>query len=306
MYDTIIIGGGTAGLGAALYATRFKLNTLVIAKDYGGTGNEAHLVDNWIGDPGITGMKLMEKFISHVKSYGVPLVEGEVQEARKAAKGFKVTLSDGKAYDAKTLILSSGMKHKHLGVPGEEALAGRGVSYCYTCDAAFFKNKIVGVVGGSDSAAQAALLCAEYATNVIVMYRKERLRAEPITAEQVYAHKKIKVMHNVNVTKINGAKKVEGVTLDTGEDIKMDGVFVEIGSVPVVAIPKSLSVELDERDFVKVDNEGRTNVSGVFAAGDMTNSTTLKQFITSAADGSKAAQSAYYYVQKGPKLEGWT
>lgn len=305
MHDTIIIGGGTAGLGAALYAARFKLDTMVIAKDFGGTGNEAHLVDNWIGDPGITGMALMEKYINHVKQYDVPLIEDEVTSVKKTKVGFTVTTADKKAYTAKTLILANGMKHRHLGVPGEKELAGKGVSYCYTCDAAFFKNKIVGAVGGNDSAAQAALLCAQYATKVIVMYRGERMRAEPVTTEQVYANKKIEVMHKVNVTSINGAKKLESVTLDNGKNIPMDGIFIEVGSYPVTDLPKSLGVALDGRDFVKVDNEGRTNVPGVFAAGDMTNSTTLKQFITSASDGSKAAQSAYYFIQKGPKLGGW-
>lgn len=305
MHDTIIIGGGAAGLGAALYAARFKLDTVVIAKEFGGTGNEAHLVDNWIGDPGITGMALMDKFTGHVKSYGVGMVEAEVTDVKKSKAGFIVTTKQ-KAYEAKTLILASGMKHRHLGVPGEKELAGKGVSYCYTCDAAFFKNKVVGVVGGNDSAAQAALLCAEYATKVIVLYRGDRMRAEPVTTEQVYANKKIEVLHNVNVVKVNGQKKVESATLDTGKDIAMDGIFIEIGSYPVTELPKSLGVGLDEKGFVKVDNECRTDVPGVFAAGDMTNSTMLKQFITSASDGSRAAQSAYYFIQKGARLEGWS
>lgn len=300
-WDTIIVGGGTAGLGAALYAKRYSLSTLVIAKDFGGTGNEAHLVDNWMGDPGITGMALMDKFINHVKQLDVPLLDGEVIATKKHKKGFKTTIkSGGKEHTltSKTIILCTGMTHNKLQVPGEKEFAKKGVSYCYTCDAAFYKDKTVSVVGGSDSAAQAALLLTEYAKKVYVFYRKDKLRAEPITTEKVYNHKKIEVMHNVNVKEIKGDKFVTSVILDNKKEVKLDGVFVQIGAKPNPSLSNMLGVKLDKRDFIIVDNEGNTSVPGVYAAGDMTNATSLKQFITSAAEGSKAAQQAYLFVNK--------
>ena len=300
-WDVLIVGGGTAGLGAALYAARYNLKTLVIAKVYGGTGNEAHLVDNWMGDPGITGMDLMKKYINHVKKLEVPLVEGTVDATKKEGNEFTTTATVGgtqHTFKSKTIILCSGMKHNHLGVPGEEEFAKKGVSYCYTCDAAFYKDLTAGVVGGSDSAAQAALLLSEYAKKVYVFYRKDKLRAEPITTEKVYADPKIEVQHNVNVTEITGEKMVNGVKLDNGEDVKLDGIFIQIGAKPDPALANMLGVKLDDQQFIAVDRESRTNVEGVYAAGDMTNGTTLKQFITSAADGSKAAQQAYLYLQK--------
>lgn len=309
LWDVLIVGGGTAGLGAALYAARYNLKTVIIAKDFGGTGNEAHLVDNWIGEPGITGMDLMNKFIAHVKQLGVTFVEGTATAAKRESKNnfFKTTVLVGEkeqTFSSKTIFLCSGMKHNKLGVPGEEAFAKKGVSYCYTCDAAFFKGKVAGVVGGSDAAGQAALLLAEYAAKVYVFYRGDKLRAEPITAERVYSNQKITVMHKTNVTEIKGERFVTSVKLDNGKEITLDGVFVQIGAAPDPTLAKMLGVGLNERNFIIVDKEGRTNVPGVFSAGDMTDGTTLKQFITSAADGSKAAQQAYLYLQKQQGKEG--
>ncbi|HIH46956.1 TPA: FAD-dependent oxidoreductase [Candidatus Woesearchaeota archaeon] len=307
LWDVLIVGGGTAGLGAALYAARYNLKTIIIAKDFGGTGNEAHLVDNWIGEPGITGMDLMNKFIAHVKQLGVTFVEGTATVAKKEKNQFRTTVTSGEkttTFLSKTIFLCSGMKHNKLGVPGEEAFSKKGVSYCYTCDAAFFKGKVAGVVGGSDAAGQAALLLAEYATKVYVFYRGEKIRAEPITAERVYSNPKIMVMHKTNVIEIKGDRFVTSVKLDNGKEIKLDGVFVQIGAAPDPTLAKMLGVALNERNFVMVDKENRTNVPGVFSAGDMTDGTTLKQFITSAADGSKGAQQAYLYLQKQQGKEG--
>jgi thioredoxin reductase (NADPH) len=298
MHDCIVIGGGSAGLGAALYAARFSLDTILIAPDMGGTGNIAHKVDNWIGDPGITGIALMQKFIKHVKEYKVPMINETVTKIEKTSEGFKVTTNKSE-YEGKTVIYSTGMKHRKLGIPGEDELQGKGVSYCYTCDAHFFKDKVVGVVGGGDSAGLGTLLLSTIAKKVYVLYRGDRIRAEPITTEEVYKleNENVKVMHNVNVTEVLGEKTVTGVKLDNGEELALGGLFIEIGADPINELVKELNVEMDERGFIKVDKTMTTNVDGFYAAGDITNNSTLKQFITSASEGSIAAQTIYMYLR---------
>jgi thioredoxin reductase (NADPH) len=298
MYDVIVIGGGAAGLAASLYAARFSLNVACIAKELGGTGNEAHKVDNWIGTPGISGIELMKNFVDHVKNYDVPLLVDIVKDVNKLDDCFEV-ICENEVYKSKTIILALGMKHRELGVPGEKEFAGKGVHYCYTCDGPFYKNKIVAVVGGSDSAALGALMLKDHAEKVYVLYRKDKLRAEPVSAKLVYDDSKIEVVHNVNVVEVLGDEKgMTKVKLDNGNELKLDGLFVEIGHLPLNEIPKKLGAELDEKGFVKVDNEYGTNVDGFYAAGDITNVTSLKQFITSASQGSIAAQSVYQNLSK--------
>jgi len=299
MYDVLIIGGGAAGLGAALYSARFSLKTAVIAKEFGGTGNIAHLVDNWIGAPGITGPELMQKFVAHVKAYKVPLVEAEIVSVQKKKNTFVVMTSDKKKYEAKTVIFANGMQHRKLGIPGEKEFAGKGVHYCYTCDGPLYRNKTVAIIGGGDSAALGTIFMEGYAKKIYVIYRGGKLRAEPISAEKVYKMKKTQVIHNTNIVEIYGEKFVTGVKTDTKKDINVDAVFVEIGHVPLTDLAKRLGVKLDDYGFIAVQKNQATNILGVFAAGDITNATTLKQFITSAAEGSIAAQSAYYYLTKG-------
>ena len=297
MKDVIIIGGGAAGLGAALYSARYRLDTSVIVKEIGGTGNEAHKVDNWIGSPGISGIELMENFVNHVKSYNVPLEVGEVSSVKKEGDKFLVSTKD-KSYESKALILAMGMTHRKLEIPGEKEYDGKGVHYCYTCDGPLYGGKTVAVIGGSDSAALGALFMAAHAEKVYVIYRKDKLRAEPVSSENVYKHPKIEVIHNTNLTEIYGEKFVTGVKTDTGKEIKLDGVFVEIGHMPNNELTKEIGVEVDEKGFIKVDKKFKTNIFGVFAAGDIVNSISLKQFITSAASGSIAAQSAYLYLKR--------
>lgn len=295
VYDTIIIGGGTAGLACALYSARFSLKTLVIAKEYGGTGNIAHLVDNWIGDPGISGLDLMQKFISHVKEYKVQMEEAVVTSVKKKGKNF-VVQAGKKKYETKTVVFANGMRHRNLNVPGEKEFTSNGVHYCYTCDGPLYGGSTVAVVGGSDSAGLGALFMADYAKKVYVIYRKDKLRAEPVTAKKVYSHKKIEVIHNANIKEIYGDKAVKGVKLDNSKDLKLDGIFIEIGHVPISELVKDLGVKLDNSRFIKVEKDQSTNIPGIFAAGDLTDASKLKQFITSAAEGSIAAQSIYFYI----------
>lgn len=297
MYDVVIIGGGVAGLAAALYSARFMMKTLVLAKDFGGTGNIAHRVDNWIGEPGITGPELMEKFVAHVKSYNVPMVEADVLAVKKKGKNF-VIITNKKKFETKTIIFANGMSHRKLGVPGEKGFAGKGVHYCYTCDLPIYRGKIIAIIGGSDSAALGTIFAEKYAKKIYVIYRGEKLRAEPVSAAKVYKMKKVTVMHNTNVVEIYGDTVVRGIKTDTGKNVKLDGVFVEIGYIPLSDLAKSLGVNLNDYKFIKVTKNQETNIPGIFAAGDISDATTLKQFITSASEGSIAAQSAYFHVRR--------
>ncbi len=297
MKDVIILGGGAAGLGAALYSARFSLDTVCIAKEIGGTGNIAHKVDNWIGEPGISGMDLMDKFAKHVKEYGVPLIVDTVKEINQIDGGFEV-VCEKETYQGKTVIFSLGMKHRELEIPGEKEFSGKGVHYCYTCDGPLYKDSTVAVVGGSDSAALGAIFMRDYAKKVYVIYRGDKLRAEPISAKQVYEDEKIEVIHNTNVTEVIGDKMMTKVKLDTGKELDLDGLFIEIGHIPLNEIAEKAGVKLDAKGFIEVNREHATNVEGFFAAGDITNATSLKQFITSAAEGSIAAQGAYHYLTR--------
>ncbi|MBT3865654.1 FAD-dependent oxidoreductase [Candidatus Woesearchaeota archaeon] len=297
MKDVIILGGGAAGLGAALYSARFSLDTICIAKEMGGTGNIAHKVDNWIGEPGISGMDLMDKFAKHVKDYKVPLITDIVKEIKKVDGGFEV-VCEKETYQGKTVIFALGMKHRELGIPGEKEFSGKGVHYCYTCDGPLYKDSTIAVVGGSDSAALGAIFMKDYAKKVYVIYRGDKLRAEPISAKQVYDDEKTEVIHNANVVEVVGDKMMTKVKLDTGKELDLDGLFIEIGHIPLNEIAEKVGVKLDGRGFIDVNKEQATNVEGFFAAGDITNSTSLKQFITSAAEGSIAAQGAYHYLTR--------
>ncbi|MDP2909306.1 MAG: FAD-dependent oxidoreductase [Nanoarchaeota archaeon] len=294
VYDTIIIGAGPAGMTAAIYAVRYKLKTLVISKDVGGVANLAHKIENWPGITSITGIELMQSFKKHVEALGVKILQDEVV---KLASGFEVVTSGGKKFKSKTLILALGTVRRKLNVPGEDEFIGRGVSYCTTCDGAMFKNKTVCVVGGSNSAAMAALLLAEYAKKVYIIYRKEALRADPILIERIAKNKKIEVIYNAEITKILGMKFVEKIILNNSKELPMEGVFIEIGGIPSTDLAKEIGVKLDEHNSIIADANMNTNVPGVFAAGDITN-TFLDQVVTACGDGAKAAYSAFNHLKK--------
>lgn len=300
MYDTLIIGAGPAGLAAAIYCARYRMRCAVISSEIGGMVLEAHLIENYPGFSSISGAELSKKFEEHAKSFGVEIIEEEVVDIRKGKgkdNGFVVINKKGKKYSTKSLILAMGTKKRKLNVPGEEKYLGKGVSYCYTCDGPLFKDKVVGVVGGANSAAMAALMLSEYAKKVYIIYRREKIRADPIYVEAVDKNPKIRVINNSNIVKINGNNFVESVDLNTGKNLKLGGLFIEIGTVPLVALVKKIGVKL-ENSYIDVDKEQKTNVEGVFAAGDVTNATDLKQIITAAGQGAVAAFNAYEYVKR--------
>ncbi len=298
MYDLIIIGAGPAGLSAAIYAARYKLKVLVLCKELGGLIVDAWKVENYPGFKEISGLELMNKFKEQAEALGVKTEQGDVHSVSKKSRGFVVKDLRNKSYEAKAVILALGTKKRSLNVEGEEKFLGKGVSYCAVCDAPLFKDKVVGVVGGSNSCCMSSLLLAEYAKKVYVIYRKEKLRGDPLIVEKINKNKKIEVINNAEVTRINGSKFVESADLDTGKNLKLDGLFVEIGSIPPAVLMKDLGVKTDKNGYVVVDNDQKTNVKGVFAAGDITTkSANLKQVVTAAAEGAVAAIAAYNYLK---------
>lgn len=295
VYDVVVIGAGPAGSTAALYLGRYARSVCVIGKDFGLSG-VAGEIENWPGTESISGPELTTKIQEHAKKYGAEFIYDEVLEILKKEAFFEVKLSK-EIIKSKTLIFANGNEHRKLGVEGEEKLVGKGVSYCATCDGMFFKDKDVLVIGGSDAAAKAVLFLSDVAKKVFLVYRRDKLRCEPVYTNRIYDKKNIEFRYNVNVSEILGEDKVEAVKLDNGEVIEVEGVFIEIGSIPCNVLSSKLGVDCDEKGYVKVDRAMKTNIEGIFAAGDLTN-TSLRQLITASADGAIAANSAHEYLQK--------
>jgi thioredoxin reductase (NADPH) len=297
MYDLVIVGAGPGGYTAAIYAARFRLKVLLIGKVRGGELSNAHMVENWPGDKKINGYDLMVRMYDQTKGLGVEIKEETATCINKTAEGFVVESESGK-HEAKAVVLATGTERRKLNVPGEKEFLGKGVSYCASCDGAFFKDKVVGVVGGSDAAATEALLLANTCKKVYILYRKAEIRAEPITKERVAKTGNIEIIPNVNVKEVKGDKMVTSVLLDNGQDLELDGLFIEIGGTPVSVFCKDLGLELNDKGEIVVNEKSETNVPGVYAAGDVTDSP-YKQAITAAAQGAKAAVFAFSYIKKG-------
>jgi len=293
-YDMIIVGAGPAGLTAAVYAGRYLLNTLVIGELKGGTISGAYKVCNFPSYKSITGMELTGKLVEQVRFLGIEIKQERVEEI-KEKNGFEVKTS-GSVYSSKAIVLATGSEKRKLNVKGEKEFLGRGVSYCATCDAAFFRDRVVAVVGGSNAALTAAILLSEYAKKVYIIYRKGFFfRPEPAWIKQVEENEKIETVFNSNVKGIKGSKSVEKIALDSGRELSVDGVFVEIGLTPNAGLAEKIDLNLDKGHII-TDKNQKTSLQGVFAAGDITNNP-LKQAVTAAAEGAVAATSAYEYIK---------
>ena len=303
IFDLIIIGGGPAGLTASIYASRYKISNLVIAKEPGGQAVEAHNVENWPGTISISGLELTQKMREHMEKLGGEILMDSVSNVQREGNVFAVTTHTAQ-HRAKNIILAIGMQYRKLQIPGEEEYRGKGVSYCPTCDAPFFKDKVVAVVGGGNSAASAVQLLSEYASKVFMIYRGEKLKADPVYEEKFAKSDKIEVIYQTNIKEIIGDKSVSKVKLDKeyggSNNLDVQGVFIEVGSDPGVELTKQLGVETDDQGFIIVGADQNTSVPGVWAAGDMTTgSNKLRQVITAAAEGAVAASSVYKKLQTG-------
>jgi len=299
IYDLIIIGAGAAGLTASLYASRYKLDHLIFGMEPGGQINEIHSLENWPGIVSISGKEWISRMVEQVNSFGVQIKGESINSVQKNADGIFEIESGKEKYLAKTLVMAMGASYRKMNIPGEKEFTGKGVSYCATCDAMFFRNKVVSVIGGGNSAAVVALELTDFASKVYLVYRGEKLSAEPVWLDRMAANPKIEIIKKTNVIEIKGDVKVEKIILDRALEndktfLPVDGVFIEIGSEPGIELARKLGVETDEQNFIKVGADQGTNVSGVFAAGDITTgSNKFRQIIMAAAEGALAANGAY-------------
>lgn len=306
MFDVLIIGLGCAGYTAAIYSARYKLKTFLVGAEAGGMGNTAAEVGNWPGEIEIRGPDLMEKFKAHALSFQdlVTLKIAKVTNIQKIDGVFQLTLEGGEVVQGKTVIIATGSNKRHLGVPGEVEFSGKGVTYCATCDAFFYRGKTVAVLGGGDSAVEGAAIAAQVAKKVYLVHRRSDFRAEPYWVDKVKEKTNVEFVLERNVLRIVGTTKVTGIQLDReyqGQtELAVDGVFIEIGSIPATDLAKYLGCTIDARGFLAVDSAQRTNVKGVFGAGDVTSgSNYFAQFATSVGEASVAANSVFNFLQAG-------
>ena len=306
-YDFLILGAGGTGLAAAMYAARLGLKTLVLGKSsgselpVGGVITTTDSVENYPGFPEITGMELAKKIEEHAREYElVTIKEEEASKVEKGKECFEVETPKGK-YLASTILFATGTKWRKLDVPGSAEFERKGVAYCALCDAPLYKEKTVAVIGGSDSAVKDALVISKYAKKVYVIARNE-VRAEPINFEKLKSDKKAEIITKTSIREIKGDSVVKSIVLDrpyrNQSELKVDGVFVAIGHIPMSELAKSAGVQTDEKGEIIINHENsETNIPGIFAAGDVTNKG-FKQLITGVADGCTAAYYAYEYITK--------
>ncbi|MCH5271537.1 MAG: thioredoxin-disulfide reductase [Lachnospiraceae bacterium] len=301
MYDLIIVGSGPAGLSAAVYGKRAGLHLIVIEKNpmSGGQVLNTYEVDNYLGMPGINGFDMGMKFREHAERLNVEFVETEVTSVEDGE--IKVVHTGGGDYRARTVILAAGAEHAHLGVPGEEELSGKGVSYCATCDGAFYKGKTAAVVGGGDVALEDAIFLTRFCEKVYLIHRRDELRGARILQDQLKDLPNVEILYSTVVQKINGENMVESLTIQdvkNGQisELEINGVFIAVGIHPNTDLYKELAA-CDEQGYILAGEDGVTNVPGLFVAGDVRKKG-LRQIITAVADGANAAVSAGTYLNQ--------
>jgi len=302
IYDTIVIGGGPAGVGAAVYTARKKLNTLLITEEFGGQSVVSSGIENWIGEESITGLELAKRLEKHVRAQeGIEIkIPEKVTKANETSDCRFEVKTDKGVYFSKTLIIASGARRRRLKVPGEDKLEGKGVAFCSTCDAPFFKDQDVAVIGGGNAALETVIDLFPYAKKIYLLIRGEDMKGDPVTQEQVSQSQKVSLIHNVEVQEILGNEVVTGLRYKdkkagANKELKIGGVFVEIGSVPNSEFVRDLLKTNEAKEIVIDHRTARTSKEGIFAAGDVTNDP-FKQNNISAGDGVRAALSAYNYL----------
>lgn len=295
MYDVIIIGGGIAGLTAAIYAARRELKTLVLSVDIGGQMGKTRDIENWPGVEKADGLEVANITKKQAESFGAEFKYEQAIEFDHADKHLIIKTTKNE-YRTRTVILAFGKIPRVLNIPGEDKFVGRGVSYCVNCDGPFFRNKEVAVVGGGNSALDAAIFMAGISKKVYLIHRRDEFRAEEVLINKVKSNKNIELCLNDSISKINGDSVVESVDLKSGRELKVSGVFIEAGYVVNNSLVEKIT-KCDEKGQIIVDEYQATSYSGVFAAGDMT-SKPYQQMVIAAGEGATAALSAYDYIQK--------
>jgi thioredoxin reductase (NADPH) len=312
MYDTFIIGAGVVGLATGMYAGRLNLKTIVLGTT---SGNELPIggvitltdtVENYPGFKHLTGQELAEKLEDHAKDYDIEIKEEKAAEISKHDKlNCFIVKTDKTNYHTKTIIFATGAKWRELKMKGAEEFKSKGVHYCALCDAALYKDKVVSVVGGSDTAAKEAILLAQFAKKVYIIYRGEKIRPEPVNTKLIEKNKKIEVINNTNIVEIQGDKFVNKVILDKeyngSKELELNGVFGAIGHIPLSDLAVKMGVKINKKKEIMIDRESKTNVEGVLAAGDVVDSG-FKQAITGVAEGVVAAHSAFTYINENDSV----
>lgn len=317
MYDLIIIGAGPAGMAASIYASRYRLKHLVIGKTQGGEMALSGRIENYPGFKEISGVELTKKMVEHTQAQGGEIVVASVIGVTKTGGKFEIRTDNGKVYQSKTLVIASGTEKRKLNVPGEADYVGKGVSYCATCDGPLFKDKTVAVIGGGNAAVGGAIQVADHAKKIYLIYRreKEKMRADPVWKEEFereLKEGKIIDIYQTNLTEIKGnGQKVISISLDKpyqgSNELRVDGVFIEVGSVPTTSLVKNLGVKTNEAGYIKVNPDQSTACPGIFAAGDITTgSDGMQQIVAAAAEGAIAAASIYKLLKgnQAPQLRG--
>lgn len=302
MLDVLIIGAGPAGLSAAIYARRAGFETLVLEKApmSGGQIVSTYEVDNYPGLPGIGGFDMGMKFREHAEAMGAQFAEGEVSKIRFDGEKKEVVTAED-VYQARAVIIATGATHARLGVPGEEEFIGKGVSYCATCDGAFFRNRVTAVVGGGDVAVEDAVFLARFCKKVYVIHRRDSLRAAEILQKKLFSLPNVELVWDTVVEKINGMEQVESiltVNKKTGltKELAVDGVFIAVGILPQSEAFAGV-IQADEKGYFVAGEDCRTNIEGIFAAGDV-RTKKLRQVVTAVADGANAVTSVQEYLLK--------
>ncbi|RMC46183.1 thioredoxin-disulfide reductase [Lactobacillus sp. ESL0230] len=300
-YDVIIIGAGPGGLTAALYASRANLSVLLLDRGlYGGQMNNTDAIDNYPGFSEIKGSELGEKMYNSIMKFGAKFEYGDVQQVSLEGN-YKVVTTDTGEYRAPALIIATGADHRHLNIPGEDEYAGKGVSYCAVCDAAFFKNEDIAVIGGGDSAIEEGIYLAQNAKSVTVIHRRDQLRAQPTLQKRAFANEKMNFIWNAETESIDGdGNRVTSVTYKDKEKgitkkLTTRGVFIYVGVIPQTAPLKDIGI-VNEQGWIPTDEHMKTKVAGIFAVGDV-RAKDLRQIANAVGDGSIAGQEAYNYLQ---------
>ncbi len=311
--DLLIAGQGAAAFAAALYAARYQMDTVIASEQFGGETAIGGMIENYPGTGDIDGFELMMKFKEQVDHLEVPTLNSNVTGAKADGDRFRIELEDGSVVNALSVILAVGRERRKLSLPNEEEWTGKGVSYCSTCDAPLYRNKdSAAVVGGGNAAVEGAILLAKYAKTVYLVYRGDTLfRPEPILLKVLAKTENVKVLLETEVSELVGSDEagLTGVNLtkpfEGSDELTLDGLFIEAGADPRLEVPKQLGLETNPNtDEVHVDRMQKTNVPGIYAAGDLTDGTDLKQTITAAAQGAISALSAYTHVMEHPSKLG--
>ncbi len=301
MHDLIIIGAGPSGLAAGMYAGRLGLKTLIIGDSIGGALATTTNIENYPGFKSISGEELINLLKEHALEYGVELIEELVESVEKKNGSFEIETEEGESFSSKALIFATGTKRRKLPAKNAELFENRGIYYCALCDGPLFKDKVVGVVGGSDSAAKEALILQQYARKVYIIYRGEKIHPEPPNLRRIEQSSKIEVINRANILEVAGRERLEKVILDREfngrRELKLDAVFVAIGGLPRSELAESIGVATNEKGEIIIDREAKTNIPGVFACGDVVD-TKFKQAIVGVGEAVVAAYSAYEYITK--------